>query len=100
MLLLAQVTIEKVLIADPTTPAISAPITAWFRKFGMDRANHCAMFGRDRYPIKPIPNPISQKANIASLLDNPGSPTASVQGNFHEFHFVARFFHVIDSSIR
>ena len=66
----------------------------------MDRANHCAMFGRDRYPIKPIPNPRIQKAKIASLLDNPGSPTVSASVNFHEFHFVARFFHVIDISIR
>lgn len=100
MLLLAQVTIANVLIADPTTPAIRAPTTAWFKKFGMERANHCAMFGRDRYPIKPIPNPSSQKAKIASFLDNLGSSTVSVSRNFHGFHFVAIFFHVIDISIR
>lgn len=56
-------------MADPTIPAISAPITAWFRKFGMAKANHCAMLGRDRYPRNPIPNPRNQKAKIARLLD-------------------------------
>jgi hypothetical protein len=100
VLLLAQVTIENVLTADPTTPAISAPITAWFRKFGMAIANHCAMLGRDRYPRKPMPNPRNQKAKIASLLDNPLSPTSSVYGNFRRFPFVARFFHVLDVSVR
>ncbi len=63
-------------------------------------ANHCAMLGRDRYPRKPMPNPRNQKAKIASLLDNLLSPTSSVYGNFRTFHFVARFFHVLDVSVR
>jgi hypothetical protein len=66
----------------------------------MDIANHCAMLGRDRYPRKPMPNPRNQKAKIASLLDNPLSPTSSVYGNFRRFPFVARFFHVLDVSFR
>jgi hypothetical protein len=63
-------------------------------------ANHCAMLGRDRYPRKPMPNPRNQKAKIASLLDNLLSPKSSVYGNFRTFHFVARFFHVLDVSVR
>jgi hypothetical protein len=66
----------------------------------MDIANHCAMLGRDRYPRKPMPNPRNQKAKIASLLDNPLSPTSSAYGDFLIFHFVARFFHVLDVSVR
>jgi hypothetical protein len=66
----------------------------------MERANQCAMPGRDKYPIKPIPNPRTQKPKIASFLDKPNSPSVYVCDNFDEFHFMARFFHVIDTSIR
>jgi hypothetical protein len=88
-----------VLIPDPTTPAISAPTIAWLRKFGMERANQCAIPGRDKYPIKPIPNPRTQNPKIASFLDKLSSPSVYASDNF-DFRFVARFFHVIDTSIR
>jgi hypothetical protein len=88
-----------VLIADPATPAIIAPITAWLRKFGMERANQCAIPGRDKYPIKPIPNPRTQKPKIASFLDKPCSPSVYPSDISDEFRFIARFFHVIDNSI-
>ncbi len=58
------------------------------------------MPGRDRYPIKPIPNPRTQKPKIASFLDKPNSPSVYASENFNEFHFMARFFHVIDTSVR
>ena len=98
--MLAQVTIANVLIADPTTPAISAPTIAWLKKFGIERANQCVIAGRDKYPIKPIPNPRTQKPKIASFLDKPSTPSVYASGNFDEFRFVARFFHIIDTSIR
>ena len=88
------------LIADPTTPAISAPTIAWLRKFGMERANQCAIPGRDKYPIKPIPNPRIQNPKTASFLDKPTSPSVYASDNFDKFRFIARFFHVIDTSIR
>ena len=88
------------LIAEPTTPANSAPTTAWLRKFGMERENQCAIPGRDKYPIKPIPNPRTQKPKIVSFLDKPSSPSAYASDNVDEFRFIARLFHVIDTSIR
>jgi hypothetical protein len=43
-------------------------------KDGMISANHDAMPGSDKYPMNPIPNPSSQKAKTASLLDNSQPP--------------------------
>lgn len=67
--LFAQHTIVKVLKAEPATPAISAPIIAWLRKFGNAVENQPVKPGRDKYPVKPKPNPNIQNKNIANFLD-------------------------------
>jgi hypothetical protein len=66
---LAQYTIVKVLRADPTTPAIIAPIIEWLRKFGNTLENQAVTPGKDKYAVKPMVNPSSQNKNIAILLD-------------------------------
>jgi hypothetical protein len=70
--LFAHVTTVKVLTAEPTIPAIKAPIIAWFTNCGSTLENQSAIPGKERYPIKPIPNPRSQNENIANPLDNTG----------------------------
>jgi hypothetical protein len=67
--LLAHVTTVNVLTAEPTIPAISAPIMAWFTNFGRTIENQSAMPGKERYPMNPIPKPRSQNEKIASPLD-------------------------------
>ena len=67
--LLAHVTTVNVLTAEPTIPAISAPIMAWFTNFGRTIENQSAMPGKERYPTNPIPKPRSQNEKIANPLD-------------------------------
>ena len=50
--LLAHVTTVNVLTAEPTIPAISAPIMAWFTNFGRTIENQSAMPGNERVPYE------------------------------------------------
>jgi hypothetical protein len=81
----------NVLTAEPTIPAINAPITDWFRKFGTNSVNHEAMPGSDKYPMNPITNPSSQKAKTANLLDNFLSPRVI---GFSKYFRIAGLIHI------
>jgi hypothetical protein len=59
----------KVLIAEPTTPAIRAPIIDWLKWFGSACENQSVNPGSTEYPKNPIPNPNIQIKKIANFLD-------------------------------
>ena len=89
--MLAHIITVNVLATDPIIPVTKAPITAWFRKFGMAPVSHWAIPGSDKYATNPIPNPTSQNTKIVSLLDN--LTPASVNG-FAKRLYGASSFHV------
>jgi|ERR1051325_2125506 hypothetical protein len=70
----AHVTTVNVLTAEPTIPAINAPIIAWLTNLGKTTENQSAIPGSDRYPMNPIPNPKSQNEKIASPRDKLSKP--------------------------